>query len=83
MIQILEKQCFIVVCTFYFLYFVLYALHRYTDYDYPFGIFKLFLRRSKFHKNINKRIILESNRKCTYKLCRHVLNLPWRIHLKS
>jgi hypothetical protein len=46
---------------------VLYALHRYTDYDYPFGIFKLFLRGSKFHKNINKRIILESNRKCTYK----------------
>jgi hypothetical protein len=46
---------------------VLYVLHRYTDYNYPFGIFKLFLRRSNFHKNINKRIILESNRKCTYK----------------
>ena len=40
--------CFqIAVCTFvlFLLAIVLYIRHRYTNYDYPFGIFKLFLRK--------------------------------------
>jgi len=30
------------LCTFFLLAIVLSVLLRYTDYDYPFGIFKLF-----------------------------------------
>jgi len=42
-----------VLLYFFFLAIVLYVLLRYTDYDYPFGIFKLFLLDRMYYMSVN------------------------------
>ena len=51
----------IVVCPFalFLLAIVLSVLLRYTDSDYPFGIFKLFSSIKTYHIIISSRIIID------------------------
>jgi hypothetical protein len=39
--------CFVIRCLSFFLLAIVLSVLRYTDYDYPFGIFKLFLLKVK------------------------------------
>jgi hypothetical protein len=49
------------LCTFFLLAIVLFVLLRYTDSDYPFGIFKLFLRKVELRGKKNNNFNFSSN----------------------
>ena len=72
-------MCVLKIVVFPFVYFllaiVLYVLLRYTDSDYPFGIFKLFLCNARLQIGDSLEVSLYCTRSRTHTVC----NVLWMI----